>query len=651
MNYAPINGIYEDFEDGTALNWAYTSGDWFVSNYWGFYAFHGDNYTKEATGTFYNCRFSNFDLEVEMMKNDESLGSYGLFFCADPSVQDDLGLYLNTYYLVITTNGYWNLHARVNGELILIQSDILSPDLLTGLGVMNTARIAFADGNMDIYFNGVFQGSYYDDNFFGGKLGAFIYDTTLNHSGEVNYVNISPITSDYTFDELSQPHVRLRCNNARGEAMCQRLNELAFNKVPAPLPPVRPYNYSPDNVFNHFAIYRSGSNISNTTNTQISTTLPDYGLFSYHVCVGYDEGESQPSNQEAEWYIEEPVITKQTPYPPLNESAAGYTSDTTIDFVVYDRFVDNDGIITGIEFVGLNLSYDSGWVACEEDPMKFRIDICENDEIIPGNVVASFYPTISRINTGIYLDLGFPAEYYLYRYTFPQPVAIDTGWIAIAGAGADEPDCWFMMLNSDIGDHRMLFWDGYAFNPKGTNAAISLLGGWQPSAPLNLNAAVDLESGQVDLSWMYTPNPLWNFDHYNVYRDGNIIGTSETPNYTDQLPLEGYYEYNVSALYEEGETDTSATTPVEWYTDITEIETIHIRVFPNPAKDVLNIESAVIIRKVELFHLIGNVVFEKEINQESISINTHALSNGIYLLKLVMDGDIIVVGKVLIKRE
>ncbi len=61
----------------------------------------------------------------------------------------------------------------------------------------------------------------------------------------------------------------------------------------------------------------------------------------------------------------------------------------------------------------------------------------------------------------------------------------------------------------------------------------------------------------------------------------------------------------------------------------------NIKVYPNPVKDILNINSEVIITKACLTSVIGKSIFSLENLKEGIqTINTSNLTNGVYFLKL-----------------
>ncbi len=63
-------------------------------------------------------------------------------------------------------------------------------------------------------------------------------------------------------------------------------------------------------------------------------------------------------------------------------------------------------------------------------------------------------------------------------------------------------------------------------------------------------------------------------------------------------------------------------------------ESVSIIVYPNPAQDILTIESEGIIQRMSLYSVEGQLVFDKEFNLENISVNLNGLSGGIYFLQI-----------------
>lgn len=82
------------------------------------------------------------------------------------------------------------------------------------------------------------------------------------------------------------------------------------------------------------------------------------------------------------------------------------------------------------------------------------------------------------------------------------------------------------------------------------------------SPPTELQATLDEETGNVQLTWQHSTSPT--FSYYKIYRNFMLLGTSVFPLYSDNLPAYGFYRYSVTAYYEvEGETGP-AITDVQW---------------------------------------------------------------------------------------
>ncbi|GAB4333353.1 MAG: hypothetical protein Kow00127_24830 [Bacteroidales bacterium] len=69
--------------------------------------------------------------------------------------------------------------------------------------------------------------------------------------------------------------------------------------------------------------------------------------------------------------------------------------------------------------------------------------------------------------------------------------------------------------------------------------------------PENLNIALDDATGTVLLTWEF--NGKADFLHFNIYRDGVLLGNTTDLTYTDNLPDYGVYQYSVTAMHDDGE--------------------------------------------------------------------------------------------------
>lgn len=62
-----------------------------------------------------------------------------------------------------------------------------------------------------------------------------------------------------------------------------------------------------------------------------------------------------------------------------------------------------------------------------------------------------------------------------------------------------------------------------------------------------------------------------------------------------------------------------------------------VKIYPNPTKDILNIESLNVITEVNIVNLLGEIVYNNPIHKSDVEINVQALPTGLYLILLTVD--------------
>lgn len=77
-------------------------------------------------------------------------------------------------------------------------------------------------------------------------------------------------------------------------------------------------------------------------------------------------------------------------------------------------------------------------------------------------------------------------------------------------------------------------------------------------------------------------------------------------------------------------------------------ELMNAIVYPNPARDYVNISSKVNMTKVELYNTLGQVVYTSNVNANTVNVPVSSLNNGTYFVKAYADG-VVVTKKIVIE--
>lgn len=117
-------------------------------------------------------------------------------------------------------------------------------------------------------------------------------------------------------------------------------------------------------------------------------------------------------------------------------------------------------------------------------------------------------------------------------------------YLAISARGGKVYPVW--------GDNRLGYLMSFT-SPYETNAL---------SRPFNLVAETPFETGLTELEWQFESEI--GFIHFNIYRDNELIATTEALTYTDQLPDYGVYTYAVTAAYTGDGESSAVRAKVQW---------------------------------------------------------------------------------------
>jgi hypothetical protein len=119
---------------------------------------------------------------------------------------------------------------------------------------------------------------------------------------------------------------------------------------------------------------------------------------------------------------------------------------------------------------------------------------------------------------------------------------------------------------------------------------------------------------------------------FRVYRNGDVIDLNVT--FDEQMPNTNVFAENgLSAIV-----DMKAG--VASVTDLT--ADLNVNLYPNPAKDFVNIETNFEIRNLKVVNYVGQVVFDRNVDQISFQLNTSNFGPGMYFVQIQTTDGVVV---------
>lgn len=147
-------------------------------------------------------------------------------------------------------------------------------------------------------------------------------------------------------------------------------------------------------------------------------------------------------------------------------------------------------------------------------------------------------------------------------------------------------------------------------------------------------------NGRVTLDWA-TASEL-NASHFEVQRSNdsrifttikhvNAMGTSLTSSfyhYEDEFLPRGTYYYRLKEIDADGQSDMTRIVSVRVEGNET------VRIFPNPAADLINVESTQALKRIDIFNSAGKLVQSTQTGEKSILLNISGLPRGLYVVSV-----------------
>jgi len=127
----------------------------------------------------------------------------------------------------------------------------------------------------------------------------------------------------------------------------------------------------------------------------------------------------------------------------------------------------------------------------------------------------------------------------------------------------------------------------------------------------------------------------FGFLEYNIYRNNEFLASTTETTYIDMLPSFGTYDYYITSVFSEGESEASNIETIVWENlNVKENELEGIEIFPNPTESVLNINSAIPIESIEVFSILGQKLMFITSKNTKNQLDMSPLDVGTYFVKV-----------------
>ena len=97
--------------------------------------------------------------------------------------------------------------------------------------------------------------------------------------------------------------------------------------------------------------------------------------------------------------------------------------------------------------------------------------------------------------------------------------------------------------------------------------------------------------------------------------------------------VDEYEEAYFESTYPSEDGEFSVINITKGSSDNIDVET-NVSIYPNPASDVLNVVANTKINRVRIINFIGQIMFDNNVNNSSININTSAYQSGVYIISV-----------------
>ncbi len=306
--------------------------------------------------------------------------------------------------------------------------------------------------------------------------------------------------------------------------------------------------------FIEYIVYRDAVEVGRTSGEYFVDGLTESGTFAYTVTGNYDEGESEPSNEvSVEW---DGILAAPEMFGHILYEEDGIVSLVFTHTVGDEELIYDEGDPTG------SYSWTGNSMGSRMSPsepcrvLRFEFYITLDDHL--GDL--TFEPEIWLWDE----DAGQPETEIFYTTTME---AVDGAWISLDVSGEDIfVDRDFILAFGSINDNVFV---GYNANDNNGRSWDNEGGTWaQWTEAYYIRAVVQYGDGGEDVLG-YTGgvnelDELDSFDGFNIYRNEELVATSNQTSIFDELEEYGEFTYTVTAQYAGEESAASDPLTITW---------------------------------------------------------------------------------------
>lgn len=142
-------------------------------------------------------------------------------------------------------------------------------------------------------------------------------------------------------------------------------------------------------------------------------------------------------------------------------------------------------------------------------------------------------------------------------------------------------------------------------------------------------------NGTLNYNWNIQGRVERDLQGYNIFLEEEWLAFTPNLWYEDTIPNRTDYCYNVSAVYQDCESELS--NPDCIWVSTQNIDAQKTSIYPNPASNKVEFELDDEIRQFVIYNLLGEVISEVNVNssKQTISLDLTNYQNGIYLVKFI----------------